>query len=339
MNRKRILFFMSLALVFSILSLNALPAPELSPADRILTDQAGRTVAISGSVERIISGYYISSSALIALGLEDKLVGIEARANERPIYALAAPALLDLPSVGTARELNMEAALALHPDLVILPIRQRASADIMEELHIPVLLVDPESPEELIAMIELIGRAANEEHRASLLVNHYRRSLDEIRRITSGIIDRPLVYMGGVGSYLSTAPAEMYQSSLIELAGGINAAAKIPGSARMAISYEHLLTMNPDVIVIPSEAAYTREDIFGDPQLANIRAVLNGRVYQMPGSFEAWDSPVTSFTLGIRWLLSVLHENLYSMESMREYAAAFYREFYGFAIDTGLIER
>ena len=338
MKRMNYLFFLSLALVFSIFKGYALPSHELSSAGRTVTDQAGRTVAISGSVERIISGYYISSSALIALGLEDKLVGIEARANERPIYALAAPALLNLPSVGTARELNMEAALALHPDLVILPIRQRASADIMEELGIPVLLVDPESPEDLMAMIELIGRAANAEYRASLLLNHYSRSLDEIRRITSGITDRPLVYMGGVGSYLSTAPAEMYQSSLIELAGGINAAGDIPGSARTAISYEHLLAMNPEVIVIPSEAAYTREDILGDPQLANITAVLSGRVYHMPGNIEAWDSPVTSFTLGIRWLLSVLHGDVYSMELMREYAAAFYAEFYGIEIDEQIIK-
>ena len=331
MKRKSYLFFLSL--VFSIISVYALPAPEPSSAGRILTDQAGRTVPISGTVERIISGYYISSSALIALDLGGKLVGIEARANERPIYALAAPALLDLPSVGTARELNLEAALALHPDLVILPIRQRASADIMEELGIPVLLVDPENPEDLIGMIEMIGRAANVEHRASLLVNHYRRSLDEIHCMTSGVTEIPLVYMGGVGSYLSTAPAEMYQSSLIELAGGRNAAAEIPGSARTAISYEHLLAMNPEVIVIPSEAAYTRDDILGDPQLANINAVLSGRVYQMPGNIEAWDSPVTSFTLGIRWLLSVLHGDVYSMESMREYAAAFYAEFYGIQIE------
>jgi iron complex transport system substrate-binding protein len=65
---------------------------------------------------------------------------------------------------------------------------------------------------------------------------------------------------------------------------------------------------------------------------------MRSRIYQMPQSFEAWDSPVPSFALGIRWLLSVLHENAYQMESMRKDAAAFYAEYYGIEIDTQLIE-
>ena len=67
-----------------------------------LTDQAGREVTIEAKPERLVSGYYISSSVLIALELDEKLVGIEAKANKRLIYKLSAPALIDLPSVGTA---------------------------------------------------------------------------------------------------------------------------------------------------------------------------------------------------------------------------------------------
>ena len=49
-------------------------------------DQAGREVTIEKAPEKIVSGYYISTSLLIALGQEDKLVGIEAKADKRPIY-------------------------------------------------------------------------------------------------------------------------------------------------------------------------------------------------------------------------------------------------------------
>jgi iron complex transport system substrate-binding protein len=308
----------------------------LQQIDRTVIDQAGRTVVVSGTVERIVSGYYISTSALIALGLADKLVGIEARAASRPVYTLTAPILLELPNVGTAREFNMEACIALHPDLVILPIRLRSSAEILEELGIPVLLVDPESPEEIISMISLIGNAANAEQRANILIEYYKRSLEEINLLTLRIVERPVVYMGGVGSYLTTAPRDMYQSKLIKLAGGANP--NIDGNSWTAISYEQFLAINPDVIVIPSEAVYNIEDIARDPQLVNLSAVRSGMIYKMLANFEAWDSPVPSFTLGIRWLLSVLHEDVYPMESMREYAATFYSRFYGIEIDTGLIK-
>ena len=40
----------------------------------------------SQPAQRIVSGYYITTSACIALGLKDKMVGIEAKADKRPIY-------------------------------------------------------------------------------------------------------------------------------------------------------------------------------------------------------------------------------------------------------------
>lgn len=80
-----------------------------------VTDQAGRDVTIEAQPTRLVSGYYISTSALIALGLQDSLVGIEAKAASRPIYQLSAPQLLELPSVGSAKEFDLEGCAALEP--------------------------------------------------------------------------------------------------------------------------------------------------------------------------------------------------------------------------------
>ena len=86
-------------------------------------DQAGREVTIEQKPTRLVSGYYISSSLLIALGLDDDMVGIEAKAGKRAIYRLSAPELIDLPSVGSAKEFDLEGCAALEPDLVILPLK------------------------------------------------------------------------------------------------------------------------------------------------------------------------------------------------------------------------
>ena len=54
-----------------------------------VTDQAGRTVTIEEEPQSIVSGYYISTSLLIALDQKDKLVGIEAKADKlKPIKGL-----------------------------------------------------------------------------------------------------------------------------------------------------------------------------------------------------------------------------------------------------------
>lgn len=126
-----------------------------------VTDQADRTVTIEKEPAKIVSGYYIPSSLLIALGLSDKMVGIEAKADKRPIYKLAAPELLELPNVGTAKEFDLETCASLSPDLVILPLKLKDAAKSLTELGIPVLLVNPESPDQLSDMISLIATATN----------------------------------------------------------------------------------------------------------------------------------------------------------------------------------
>ena len=78
-----------------------------------LTDHAGRRVVIEKEPRRLISCYYITSSLLMALGLEENMVGIEDNPDYRPIYGLSSPRLLELPWVGTAKVLDVEACVAL----------------------------------------------------------------------------------------------------------------------------------------------------------------------------------------------------------------------------------
>lgn len=121
------------------------------------------------------------------------------------------------------------------------------------------------------------------------------------------------------------------------MGGGVNAGDELPGDSWTDISYEQLLAMDPEVILLPSDASYTVDDVLGDAQLSGVKAVKDGHVYAMPGAFEAWDSPVPSCVLGSKWIVAVLHPDLYSMEQMRTDAAAFYQVFYGIQIDTSLI--
>lgn len=320
------------------------PSPEPTPVEPAfpvtVTDQAGREVTIEKQPERIVSGYYISTSTLIAMDLAGKLVGIEARAETRPIYQLATPELLQLPNVGTARDFNMEACLALEPDLVVLPIRLSDAADTLADMGVPAILVSPESVDELLDMITLLAAATGISSPADYLYAYLEVSFFDITNSAQQISSRKTVYFTGTSSYLSTAPEGMFQSSLISIAGGINAAGGLDGESRQEVSYEQLLVMNPEYIIIASEAGFDIEDILNDPQLESIHAVIEGQVYKMPAAFEAWDSPVPSSFLGMRWLQCIITDYAdpdEQMEKMRESAFDFYNEFYGIEIDTELI--
>ena len=294
-----------------------------------VTDQAGREVTIQEEPQRLVSGYYISTSALIALELEGKLVGIEAKADKRAIYKLSAPELIDLPSVGTAKEFDLEGCAALEPDLVILPRKLKDAAQTLESLGIPVLLVNPENQALLEGMISLIAAAADTEDRAQALLD-FTAAQEEMLTQTLAGTEAPSVYLAGNSGLLSTAGDAMYQSDMIRLAGGVNAAAEITDTYWVEISYEQLLTWNPDYIILASDASYSVEDVLADPNLADCAAVKSGKVYQMPGKAEAWDSPVPSGILGAVWLASVLHPEAVTEADCAARIDEYYETFYGF---------
>lgn len=294
-----------------------------------LTDQAGREVTLEAEPETLVSGYYISTSLLIALGLEDQLVGIEAKADSRPIYARSAPQLLDLPSVGTAKEFDLEGCLALEPDLVILPLKLQDSADTLAEMGVPTLVVNPEDQDLLNEAVTLIGEATNTSDRAAALLDFAAGQEERLAQALEGA-ETPSVYLAGNSDFLSTAGDAMYQADMIRMAGGVNAAAGITDTYWATVSYEQVLAWDPDYIVLASDASYTVDDVLNDPSLAGCKAVENGNVVQIPGDAEAWDSPVPSGILGSVWLASVLHPKECPAEEAQAVINEFYETFYGF---------
>ena len=335
-----------MALSFAACGQEPAPAPQPEPTTDVtypvtVKDMAGREVTMEKQPERIVSGYYISSSACIALGLTDKMVGIEDKSAKRPIYKLAAPALIDLPNVGSAKAFDLEACIATEPDLVILPMKQKDIAQTLQEMGIATLLVLPESHEQLIEMFTLIGTATNTVKQAEKLISYYHTKLSAVTELTRDIPDdkKPVVYLGSTGDILRTAPREMYQASLITTAGGKNAGDVLEGSSWTDIDNETFLTMNPDIIVIPtdnfavSSPDYTAEDVMNNPTFSDVTAVKNGAVYQMPVGYEAWDSPVPSGILGTLWMLKTLHPELYPAEQFAADVNEFYTVFYGFSVN------
>ena len=318
---------LALLLLFTLLlpaCRKPLPAGELT-----LTDMAGREVVLPGEAKRVVSCYYVTTYAMLSLGLGDRLVGIEKKAESRPIYEKAAPAFLSLPAVGSLKGIDTETIASLSPDLVLLPKKLTDAIPALETLGIPVLVVDPETGEDLRTMLTLIGKACGAAEKAGKLIAF----TDEKTAGFKPEGEVPSVLMPGNSSFLTAAPSGMYQSDLIALAGGKNAFGGTEGDYWTEISYETYYALDPDVIVIPSGASYTASDLLSDPALASLRAVKEGKVLSMPGTFEEWDSPIPSGALGVLWLRASLFPSLYSPDSFRKDTVDFYETFYGFTPD------
>lgn len=335
--------FLAFVIVFSLAGCGqtSVPVPETDPSAEVseesepdhypvtLTDQAGREITIEEEPQRLVSSYYITTSALIALDLDEKLVGVESQPEKRAIYSLSAPEILELPNVGSPKEFDLEGCAALEPDLVILPLKLQNAAETLETLGINVLLVNPESQELLSEMIRLIACASDTEDRAEELLDF----IEEQRAFLSSLladVSKPSVYLAGNSSMFSTAGDAMYQSDMIHLAGGANAASEISDTYWASIDYEQLLAWDPEYIILASDAVYTAEDVLNDPNLASCTAVVNQNVYQLPNNAEPWDSPVPGSILGSLWLANVLHPDLFSDADCTALMDKYYETFYDF---------
>lgn len=293
-----------------------------------VVDQLGREVELDGTPEKIVSSYYVSTSLLINLGVQDKLVGIEAKAKTREMYKKVAKELIDLPAVGTSKEINVEECANLNPDLVIIPTRLKEFIPKFEELKIPVIAIEPETLDQFKETVKLIGKAVGKEEKANKLVNYYDDTISKVKELNKNLTEKQNVYLAGSDSVLKTCTSKMYQNYMFEVCGGENVTKELTDGYWTTISVEELVKKNPDVIYMVGYASYSKDDILKDERLKGVNAINNNKVYVFPSTLEAWDYPTPSSMLGILWLENNLHPDLYSKEDYIKDAKEFYKEFY-----------
>ena len=293
-----------------------------------VVDQLGREVELDGTPEKIVSSYYISTSLLINLGVQDKLVGIEAKAKTREMYKKVAKELIDLPAVGTSKEINVEECANLNPDLVIIPTRLKEFIPKFEELKIPVIAIEPETLDQFKETVKLIGKAVGKEEKANKLVNYYDDTISKVKELNKNLTEKQNVYLAGSDSVLKTCTSKMYQNYMFEVCGGENVTKELTDGYWTTVSVEELVKKNPDVIYMVGYASYSKDDILKDERLKGVNAIKNNKVYVFPSTLEAWDYPTPSSMLGILWLENNLHPDLYSKEDYIKDAKEFYKEFY-----------
>lgn len=254
------------------------PTPE-SAYPLTLTDDAGREVTVEAEPERIVSLAPSNTEIVCALDACDRLVGV----TDFDDYP---PEVADIEDVVIAASVDVERVVAAEPDLVLAAGNELTPSAVIEQLaglDLTVLVLYPETLEQVYADIDLVGRALGQGVEAEELVAGMRDRVDEITAAVDGA-DRPLTlyevfhaegttYTAGDGSFLA---------SLLELAG----AEPVTGDAQGLLAPEDLVAADPELILLGT-ASY--DPTLADPDVAletvaaragwaDLRAVRDGRV-------------------------------------------------------------
>jgi iron complex transport system substrate-binding protein len=307
-----------------------------------IVDQTGSTVRIPQPVERLVSVYGAGTFYVYALGAADRLVmawylGVKGIGNASEAMFRLEPRLEDLLAFGDP---NVEEIVAREAQLVLVDgSRHGAFAGQMAELGVPVIQYLVETPDALKAAVLLTGQVLGPEalERAIVLRNDYDRLFSTVMSDLESLAPDERVRVLFLGTDpLQVASGDMYQTYLIEAAGGISVSEDLTGYWN-EVNLEQILLWDPDVILIPPYGPVQPVDVLENLDWAAIRAVRNGRVYRMPRVIAPMDTPVPESLLGVAWMASVLYPDLIRLDLATE-VEHFYTFYYGYDLTEAELE-
>jgi iron complex transport system substrate-binding protein len=238
-------------------------------------DDYGREVNLAAPAQRIVSLSPHLTELVYAAGAGGRLVG----ALEYSDYPPPARAL---PRVGSEAGIDLEAVLALRPDLVVAwpNAGSLRAVNRLAELGLPVFRSEPRALEDIPSTLVRLGMLAGTEAAARMAAAQFDQRAAELERTYSRrptvrvfyqVWDRPLLTVNG----------EHVISKVMRLCGGENVFARLPVIAP-EVDREAVLRANPRVIVAsgPGDARPAWLDEW--KRFPGLAAVAGGHLYAIP---------------------------------------------------------
>lgn len=215
---------------------------SLAQAAVSVFDDAGNRVRLLQPAKRIVSLAPHVTELLFAAGAGESLVGTV----EYSDYPVAAR---NLPLVGGYSRIDLEAVIALSPDLIVAWESGNPTGDVekLRSLGFQVYLSQPDSIEDVAVSIERFGVLSGSSITASSAANRFRERLARLRKQYSErssvdtfyqIWNKPMKTVGG----------KQIISEVIRLCGGRNVFFRLDTFAP-TVSVEAVISANPEVII------------------------------------------------------------------------------------------
>jgi iron complex transport system substrate-binding protein len=287
-------------------------APESAsvavPKTISVVDDADRIVEIASTPQRLMSLAPSNTEILFALGLGDRVVGVTDSCN----YPEEAKII---EQVGSYFKPNIEKIFSLSPDLVLAGTGITGLQEIvakLEELGIPVLILDPSDLEGILTDIQLVGKATGAEREAEALVSEMRARIAVVTEKAIEVKERPKVFCEidatDPSKPWTTGPGS-FMDAMIQLSGGTNVAADAP-SPWVQLSTEEIIAKDPEIIIL-ADAKYgvTAESVRERPGWEIITAVKEGAIYDIDDDLISRPGP--RIVDGLETVAKIIHPELF----------------------------
>ncbi len=281
-----------------------------------ISDDSGTSIVLPAQPKRIISLTLFTDEILLSLAQKGRLIGVTTFAADPAVSNVAAQA----SEIPNKLGLNVEAIVALNPDLVLVaswsdagPVKQ------LRDAGIPVYLVaSPVSVKQIGDAIARLGLLTGEQAKARALVDGMNARIAAVTQVVSKIpADKRLTVIDYAPWGASQGTGSSWDD-IVRLAGLKNGVAGVTSDSlgQVPMSQEGLLKIDPDVLVLPGwmyndpngpSAFYSQ--VVGNPALQGVSAVKNKRVFSMPENLRSSISQYIASS--VEWLARTAYPQLF----------------------------
>jgi iron complex transport system substrate-binding protein len=278
-----------------------------------MTDDYRAVTDLRVHPERIVSLSPSCTEILFAVGAGPKVVGVTDYCNYPPELEAQIEAD-EITRISGYWESSIGTIMALKPDLVLISTarctvktkkrkmnhkpRHKTTTQVAAQLRslgLNVLPLGPQSMNDVLEDILLVGRASGNAAEASNLVEKLRQRIETVAKKSKVAPHRPKVYFEVWNDPYMSVSSGTWIGDVINLAGGANIFGETVSEWPM-IDSEDIVQRNPDIIVFPVIPGVPRfwgsfEDVKKRLGWKSINAVRNGNLYEVPRDFISRPGP------------------------------------------------
>lgn len=311
-------------------------APTDAAAIRV-TDSRGVTVELARPAERIVCLLNSGLNDLLMLGCGDRIVGIDEWTYTNDVTYRV---LSQLDARIAAREIpavdgNLEEIIRLQPDVVIIWAQDDEKISALESNGIPVVGIQVNSFDEVFDKMRMLAAVVGKEPRGEELIRWTQGVLDEIDAQVSTLDDadrKTGIFVWGA-SRLDLAGAASTGHSMLQLCGITDCAAGIDEEHFVA-RMEDVVQWDPASILMWNIADLDPQDYLDDSQWANITAIRERRVFEIPDDKTFYsDLWTVKYVYAVQYFAKCVYPDLFAGQDMDVFLADMMTTLYGKTAD------
>lgn len=304
-NENAVKEFLNTAVMIGLVLLSSLIPIQQSEAEVIsesinIVDDAGKTHHFKQPVKRIVSLMPHATELLFEVGAGDRVVG----AVKYSDYPEAAKSI---PRVGGYSALNIEAIVALQPDLLIAWPEGNRTRELerLKSLGLPILVSDPRTFKDIANALKVYGKVTGENKKAEAAIESFNKKYHFLRE-TYSQQEIVSVFYQVWNSPLMTQNGNTFISQAIELCGGVNIFSELP-MTNPQVSIESILIKDPQVIVASGMGKARPEWLDDWRQYKTLQAVEKNHLFHILP--ELFQRPTSRFLIGTEQLCQAMEQS------------------------------